>query len=63
MTMQRGPGGPSGPGGDARPGAAGPPGPPMRRPGGGPGMFGMSLPPAKAKELTEEAGERVRTGK
>jgi ATP-binding cassette subfamily B protein len=53
MTQQRGPGGPGGPPGSAsaetRP--SGPPGPPMRRPGGGPGMFGMSMPPAKPKDF------------
>jgi ATP-binding cassette, subfamily B, multidrug efflux pump len=42
-----GQGGPGGPGGRGAPGAGGPP---MRRPGGGPGMFGMGmgLPPQKA---------------
>jgi ATP-binding cassette subfamily B protein len=47
MTQQRGPGGPGA--GETRP--SGPPGPPMRRPGGGPGMFGMSMPPAKPKDF------------
>ena len=48
MTMGRGPG----PAGEARPGAGGPPMGPGRRPGGGgPHMFGMGLPPAKAKDF------------
>ena len=49
MTVQRGPGGSGAPGASST--QATPPGPPMRRPGGGPGMFGMGLPPAKAKDF------------
>ena len=41
MTQQRGPGGPGGP---------------MRRPGGGPGMFGVGMPPAKPKNFRGSFG-------
>ena len=49
MTLQRGSGGSSQPGASSS--SATPPGPPMRRPGGGPGMFGMGMPPAKPKDF------------